>query len=563
MSTYNKMIQTWIGNANSIVEKGKEKKHLLGDGIGDGVLNSFSLERFGDACLEGIDLPAWIEESFYNTPSSNFSNHIYLDNHTTNVKKNSSPCVPYNEHNYAITTPDNELCNNSFENEADNILPIIDDLLGNAQSYNLDTFIEDSPFSSPDMLPASGEEIGFQNLEEFLAHPVTGLDGTPTNPAAESKPAHMLTNSAGSGPVHMLEDNGGLNSLPVLINADSPISITSKGNTHTSSVAPENINMFNNDLSSKISALSETASPSYIDDVLMDSGISSPQSDFVSSPESSYMSQLASEDSYSNSESSPQIPWYDGQAGTQSHLVQLLLGGLSDQSTNQTLDQIDFNLLDDTMSSSSASSCDDDELNRILDGDYSRPRSVSASSITSTNSTSANSLLDNEISISHHPNQFNAEALVPASLKSEMSTGKARKTPRKSTSKKNQNRFEPYITDLTTSEMSEGSDDKQKGRKVYKTKEAKERKMSQNRTAAFRYRQKKKNELAEIEQEADELEATNGKLKTKVEDMHREIDYLKNLMMDVIKAKLSVNSKADREETLKLLDELTATEVAT
>jgi len=144
-----------------------------------------------------------------------------------------------------------------------------------------------------------------------------------------------------------------------------------------------------------------------------------------------------------------------------------------------------------------------------------------------------------------------------------MSTGKARKTPRKSTSKKNQNRFEPYITDLTASEMSEGSDDKLKGRKVYKTKEAKERKMSQNRTAAFRYRQKKKNELAEIEQEADELEATNGKLKTKVEDMHREIDYLKNLMMDVIKAKLSVNSKADREETLKLLDELTATEVAT
>ena len=43
--------------------------------------------------------------------------------------------------------------------------------------------------------------------------------------------------------------------------------------------------------------------------------------------------------------------------------------------------------------------------------------------------------------------------------------------------------------------------------------------------------------------------------------MRREIDYLKNLMLDVIKAKLSAKSDLEREETMKLLDELTQNEL--
>lgn len=72
-----------------------------------------------------------------------------------------------------------------------------------------------------------------------------------------------------------------------------------------------------------------------------------------------------------------------------------------------------------------------------------------------------------------------------------------------------------------------------------KTPEQRQRKKAQNRTAASRYRVKKKDELQTISVEADELEEKNKKLRGKVDGLRTEIDYLKNLMLDVIKARLA------------------------
>jgi len=75
--------------------------------------------------------------------------------------------------------------------------------------------------------------------------------------------------------------------------------------------------------------------------------------------------------------------------------------------------------------------------------------------------------------------------------------------------------------------------------KKQKSPEQKQRKKSQNRTAATRYRVKKKDEFKLMSQEADQLETKNKELKGKVDGLKSEIDYLKNLMLDVIKARLA------------------------
>lgn len=63
------------------------------------------------------------------------------------------------------------------------------------------------------------------------------------------------------------------------------------------------------------------------------------------------------------------------------------------------------------------------------------------------------------------------------------------------------------------------------------------RKKEQNKNAATRYRQKKKQEIKEIQGEERELADHNEKLKTQVKDLQREIGYLKGLMRDLFKAK--------------------------
>jgi len=67
--------------------------------------------------------------------------------------------------------------------------------------------------------------------------------------------------------------------------------------------------------------------------------------------------------------------------------------------------------------------------------------------------------------------------------------------------------------------------------------ERKLRKKQQNKDAATRYRQKKKAEQSVIDQECEELEARNVQLHDKVDTMTKEIQYLKDLLKEVYKAK--------------------------
>lgn len=72
--------------------------------------------------------------------------------------------------------------------------------------------------------------------------------------------------------------------------------------------------------------------------------------------------------------------------------------------------------------------------------------------------------------------------------------------------------------------------------------EKKKRKMQQNKDAAIRYRQKKKNESKLVGNECQVLEERNKQLQEQVDSMTREIAYLKELMADVAMAKESVKA---------------------
>lgn len=65
----------------------------------------------------------------------------------------------------------------------------------------------------------------------------------------------------------------------------------------------------------------------------------------------------------------------------------------------------------------------------------------------------------------------------------------------------------------------------------------KKKKMEQNKTAATRYRQKKRAEQDAISAECRELEGKNDILNEKAESLSKEIQYLKDLMEEVRKAK--------------------------
>ncbi|XP_066903419.1 activating transcription factor of chaperone isoform X1 [Halyomorpha halys] len=67
--------------------------------------------------------------------------------------------------------------------------------------------------------------------------------------------------------------------------------------------------------------------------------------------------------------------------------------------------------------------------------------------------------------------------------------------------------------------------------------ERKARKKEQNKNAATRYRQKKKQEIEVILSEERELQEKNESLKAEVEEVQREIKYLKSLMRHMFKAK--------------------------
>lgn len=73
----------------------------------------------------------------------------------------------------------------------------------------------------------------------------------------------------------------------------------------------------------------------------------------------------------------------------------------------------------------------------------------------------------------------------------------------------------------------------------------KRKKMEQNKTAATRYRQKKRAEQEALSEEYSELERKNMELKEKAESMAREIEYLKELMEEVRLARTKKGLSAD------------------
>ncbi|XP_003459404.1 cyclic AMP-dependent transcription factor ATF-4 isoform X2 [Oreochromis niloticus] len=75
--------------------------------------------------------------------------------------------------------------------------------------------------------------------------------------------------------------------------------------------------------------------------------------------------------------------------------------------------------------------------------------------------------------------------------------------------------------------------------------EKKLKKMEQNKTAATRYRQKKRVEQEELNKECEELEKKNHEMMEKAESISREIQYLKDLMEEVRKhRRVKTNSVA-------------------
>ena len=99
--------------------------------------------------------------------------------------------------------------------------------------------------------------------------------------------------------------------------------------------------------------------------------------------------------------------------------------------------------------------------------------------------------------------------------------------------------------DCTSSSSDSGYEDpdwapitsKSRTRPYPSVEERKARKKEQNKNAATRYRQKKKQEIEVILSEERELQDKNESLKAEVEEVQREIKYLKSLMRHMFKAK--------------------------
>ncbi|XP_042611795.1 uncharacterized protein LOC109090513 [Cyprinus carpio] len=67
--------------------------------------------------------------------------------------------------------------------------------------------------------------------------------------------------------------------------------------------------------------------------------------------------------------------------------------------------------------------------------------------------------------------------------------------------------------------------------------ERKQKKRDQNKTAAHRYRQRKREELDTLEEQLHGLEGRNRELRDKAESVEREIQYVKDLLIEVYKAR--------------------------
>lgn len=196
------------------------------------------------------------------------------------------------------------------------------------------------------------------------------------------------------------------------------------------------------------------------------------------------------------------------------------------------------------LSSSSEESCDLDEI-LFLDETPSAP-------VTDGNAVTETEILNQEsLNVSMNDHQYaieNTNAVNIQSSLGEMNVNGADLSALCSLLFQNQGIAIPEptqeVTNITepispASSESESEEIRYKPYKKPKTAEQKLRKKAQNRTAATRYRVKKKDELKLMCEEADQLEEKNKDLRGKVDGLRTEIDYLKNLMLDVIKARLA------------------------
>lgn len=92
-----------------------------------------------------------------------------------------------------------------------------------------------------------------------------------------------------------------------------------------------------------------------------------------------------------------------------------------------------------------------------------------------------------------------------------------------------------------------------KGKGRNKTEEQVLRKKEHNRKSASKYRAKKKEQFGNVFGELEQMEEKNKNLKTNVEELRKEIDYLKSLMLDVINARLSKQTNVGLNNLLTTL----------
>ncbi|KAM8927209.1 cyclic AMP-dependent transcription factor ATF-5 [Pelodytes ibericus] len=94
---------------------------------------------------------------------------------------------------------------------------------------------------------------------------------------------------------------------------------------------------------------------------------------------------------------------------------------------------------------------------------------------------------------------------------------------------KHLNRPTPYDRPITVTSNNTASVN-QKG-------DRKQKKRDQNKTAALRYRQRKRAEFDALDDECQSLEVRNRELKEKSDSIEREIQYVKDLLIEVYKAR--------------------------
>jgi len=121
--------------------------------------------------------------------------------------------------------------------------------------------------------------------------------------------------------------------------------------------------------------------------------------------------------------------------------------------------------------------------------------------------------------------------------------------------------FHPYIRQRSakddignTAVIDPTNDDREKKCALrVKSVKQKQRKKMHNRKSAAKYRTKRKQENCKVITEAETLEKKNAALKSKVEDIQKEINVLKSLMVDVVQARVRNKSEVSFEQLLNIL----------